>query len=302
MGPEMLLDRPRPYYGNGADVWSLGCVLGEMLRGEPIFTTPDEWHDILDPSFNPQLEAQEQVELVDPRKRGAFTSTLPDGQWEEWSWVERLRALEQQGYAKSNQLISNVLDPRFDPQLEAKKQVDLMDPSKKGKFTSTLPDGQWEEWSWVERLRALEQQGEPKFNQLKKIFAITGKPTEAQIDSITMMPATIYSLKGMKGDSLWKNGQEAKGWSSLVPKATPMANDLLVKLMQLDPRQRITAMQGLQHPYCKQSNKDLAESEYTALNPVSTWLGAFGTNAEYRDWLYQEIPNIKKRDADRKQK
>merc|ERR1712167_203880 len=131
------------------------------------------------------------------------------------------------------------------------------------------PAGQWEEWSWVERLRALEQQGEPKFNQLKKIFEITGKPTEAQIDSITTMPATIYSLKGMKGDSLWKDGQEAKGWSSLVPKATPTANDLLVKLMQLDPRQRITAMQGLQHPYCKQLNKDFAESEYPALKPVA---------------------------------
>jgi len=287
--------------------------LGEMLRGEPILATRNITSNSLDPRFDPQLEAKKQVQLVHPQKLGEFTSGHPE--WAEWTWAERLRALEQHGYATCNQLTSNALDPHFDPQLEAEKQVASMDPSKKGKFTSTF--GEWDEWTWVERLRALEQ-ADPAFDQLKKIFEIVGKPTEAQINFLTnTKPTTFYAAKGMYGEPLWKLGQKAKGWSSLIPKATPTALDLLEKLMQLKSSQRITAMDGLQHPYCKQFYQAAVESEYTALNSVSTWLksmthqpelskygdGPYPTQPRhYRDWLYREIPNINKRDDDRKRK
>ena len=52
-------------------------------------------------------------------------------------------------------------------------------------------------------------------------------------------------------DSLQYPG-EAKGWSSLFPNASPTALDLIVKLMQFDPNHRMTAMDGLRHPFCAQ--------------------------------------------------
>ena len=33
--PEILLGSTK--YGKGVDMWSLGCILGEMLTGKPIF-------------------------------------------------------------------------------------------------------------------------------------------------------------------------------------------------------------------------------------------------------------------------
>ena len=87
----------------------------------------------------------------------------------------------------------------------------------------------------------------------------------------------------------------AKGWSSVYPTATPTALDMLVKLMSFDPSQRITAMEGLRHPYCAQFHD--AESEYTATTPVSIILDDNEKKATsvYRDRLYQEIGKMKKR-------
>jgi len=102
--------------------------------------------------------------------------------------------------------------------------------------------------------------GTSTLNQLEKICEITGKPTEAQIVAMrSPFAATML-------DSL-QYPAEAKGWSTLFPNATPTALDLLVKLMQFDPNHRMTAMDGLRHPYCAQFHD--AESEYTATTPVS---------------------------------
>ena len=88
---------------------------------------------------------------------------------------------------------------------------------------------------------------------------------------------------------------EAKGWNSMFPNASPTALDLLVKLMQFDPNHRLTAMDGLRHPYCAQFHD--AESEYTASAKVSIILDDNDKKATavYRDRLYQEITKMKKR-------
>ncbi len=40
--PEMILDSKE--YGNGVDIWSVGCVLGEILQRKPLFS-PDNKHE-----------------------------------------------------------------------------------------------------------------------------------------------------------------------------------------------------------------------------------------------------------------
>jgi len=130
--------------------------------------------------------------------------------------------------------------------------------------------------------------GTSTLNQLEKICDVIGKPTEAQILAMrSPFAATML-------DSL-QYPAEAKGWSSLFPNARPEALDLLVKLMQFDPNHRMTAMDGLRHPYCAQFHD--AESEYTASNPVSIILDDNDKKATsvYRDRLYQEITKMKKR-------
>merc|ERR1719473_247165 len=88
---------------------------------------------------------------------------------------------------------------------------------------------------------------------------------------------------------------EPKGWTNLFPTATEQAKDLMVKLMVFDPSQRMTAMDGLRHPYCAQFHD--AESEYTASTPVSIMLDDNDKKATsvYRDRLYQEINKMKKK-------
>jgi len=130
--------------------------------------------------------------------------------------------------------------------------------------------------------------GTSTLNQLEKICEITGKPTEAQIQSMKS-PFAVTMLDSLQYPAA------AKGWSSVYPTATPTALDMLVKLMSFDPSQRITAMEGLRHPYCAQFHD--AESEYTATTPVSIILDDNEKKATsvYRDRLYQEIGKMKKR-------
>ena len=41
-GPELLLGNKR-YDGKAADMWSTGCILAQMLNGEPLFQSSHEW-------------------------------------------------------------------------------------------------------------------------------------------------------------------------------------------------------------------------------------------------------------------
>ena len=84
-------------------------------------------------------------------------------------------------------------------------------------------------------------------------------------------------------------------WSDTYAKAGPEAIDLLEKLMQWDPSKRLTALEGMSHPYCKQ----FIETDPHCTDPlrrvaarhVST---PFDDNDKkttqvYRERLYEEI-------------
>jgi len=128
--------------------------------------------------------------------------------------------------------------------------------------------------------------GTSTLNQLEKICECIGRPTEEQIQAMRS-PFAATMLDSLQYPS------EAKGWSTLFPSASPTALDMLVKLMQFDPNHRMTAMDGLRHPFCAQFHD--AESEYTAQHPVSIILDDNDKKATsvYRDRLYQEIKKMK---------
>lgn len=81
-------------------------------------------------------------------------------------------------------------------------------------------------------------------DQLVKIMELTGKPDDIFIERIESEDAKRYisSLHDMvKQDFL-----------RFFNRANPVAVDVLERMLQLDPKNRITAAEALQHPYFKQ--------------------------------------------------
>ena len=79
-------------------------------------------------------------------------------------------------------------------------------------------------------------------NQLDRIIEIVGFPTKNEINSIKS-PFASTMLESVK------KPKKKKSLSDLFPKASPEALNLLYKLLQFDPKNRITAVNALHHPY-----------------------------------------------------
>ena len=90
-------------------------------------------------------------------------------------------------------------------------------------------------------------QGSSTLNQLEKICEVVGRPTDDEIASMRSPFAQT-----MLDNIVIKDSTTTAKWSDVYPKATPDAIDLLEKLMQWDPAKRLTAREGMMHPYCKQ--------------------------------------------------
>ena len=147
---------------------------------------------------------------------------------------------------------------------------------------------------------------------------MVGKPTDAEREAM-QSPFAHSMLESIDFPT------SPKGWAAQYPDASADALDLLHSLMQFDPNARITALQGLQHPYCAQFHD--AESEPCATAAVNIQvqaltlalaltiapapaLGLALTAAActqvddndkkqthfYREMLYQEINNMKKKE------
>lgn len=70
--PEILLGST--YYTKGVDMWAVGCILGEMLRGKPLFpgaSTMNQLEKIIEVTGRPQPEAIEHM-------RSPFAATMLD--------------------------------------------------------------------------------------------------------------------------------------------------------------------------------------------------------------------------------
>lgn len=74
--PEILLGSTK--YGKGVDMWSLGCILGEMLTGKPIFpgnSTMNQLDRILEVTGRPSAE---DVASVKSPFAATMLESLPD--------------------------------------------------------------------------------------------------------------------------------------------------------------------------------------------------------------------------------
>ena len=137
-------------------------------------------------------------------------------------------------------------------------------------------------------------QGSSTLNQLERICEIVGRPSPDEVASMRS-PFASTMLDNIKVSSSASGSGLFGKWSDTYAKAGPEAMDLLEKLMQWDPSKRLTALEGMSHPYCKQ----FIETDPHCTDPlrrvaarhVST---PFDDNDKkttqvYRERLYEEI-------------
>jgi mitogen-activated protein kinase 1/3 len=94
---------------------------------------------------------------------------------------------------------------------------------------------------------ALFDSSEGALGHLKVILSVIGLPSREELDAICPeVRAWILSLPPM----------EKRNLADLVPLADPLGLDLLQKMLQFDPKKRITASEALRHPWFRKLKYD----------------------------------------------
>ncbi|EZG47084.1 cyclin-dependent protein kinase [Gregarina niphandrodes] len=90
--------------------------------------------------------------------------------------------------------------------------------------------------------------GQDEIDQLKKIFCVTGTPsafdTKNNTDDKPLWPEARALLK-FEAFTF----KQPTHWSEIIPTASPLAIDLLGKMLLLDPNKRPSAKEALEHPW-----------------------------------------------------
>jgi len=148
--------------------------------------------------------------------------------------------------------------------------------------------------------------GSTTLNQFEKIIEVIGFPSKEAISSLQSVFITTMLESITVSDVPTKTFDEQKeAWKQYYPTATDDAIDLLTRLLQFNPTERMTAREGLTHPCCSQFHDEETETE--ALQPVnvdvigeggvthSVWDNKKMTTAFYREELYQMIKKNSKK-------
>jgi len=122
--------------------------------------------------------------------------------------------------------------------------------------------------------------GTSTLNQIEKIVDKIGMPDE---DTIAHMKSpfaksmidNLPPAVGKKGPKSYE--EQLQAWATTYPDASADAVDIMTRLMQFDPTQRLTAREGLTHPYCVQFHDE--QTETVATRPVALALARAQTRA-----------------------
>ena len=130
--------------------------------------------------------------------------------------------------------------------------------------------------------------------QIQNILHFTGRPPDADLESIR----TKYAVPLLEGLANSKEGP----LSELVPNGTNECHDFLRLCLQFNPEKRLTAFEGLEHPFVGHFHQPDAEgvhplSEDGGIRLVLTDSAQFSVN-QYRDQLYADIIESDSSDSD----
>ncbi|AIO01438.1 mitogen activated protein kinase, putative [Leishmania panamensis] len=95
-------------------------------------------------------------------------------------------------------------------------------------------------------------QGKDRVNQLDKIVDLIGTPSDEDISSVGSAAAQKYLKK--------KGYRPRPDWRQRYPNASVEALDLLRRMLVFNPKQRITVLQAMRHPFLDQLHDDADDS------------------------------------------
>ncbi|CAM40695.1 putative mitogen activated protein kinase [Leishmania braziliensis MHOM/BR/75/M2904] len=95
-------------------------------------------------------------------------------------------------------------------------------------------------------------QGKDRVNQLDKIVDLIGTPSDEDISSVGSAAAQKYLKK--------KGYRPRPDWRQRYPNASVQALDLLRRMLVFNPKQRITVLQAMRHPFLDQLHDDADDS------------------------------------------
>ncbi|KAG9392705.1 cyclin-dependent kinase like [Carpediemonas membranifera] len=130
--------------------------------------------------------------------------------------------------------------------------------------------------------------GTSTMNQLEKVVEVTGRPAAADVEAIgsAFADTMLESLPSTTTKSL----------KDMYPDADPTALDLMARMLQFNPKKRITVAEALEHPFVAQFHKGHVADEITLPKPIEITVDdnkRFSIN-EYRSRLYDDIISRKR--------
>merc|ERR1712176_553400 len=123
--------------------------------------------------------------------------------------------------------------------------------------------------------------------QIKIIFAILGTPAGDSLDWIKTPEAKqwVQRMPASKGRNL----------SKIFSMASESALDLLTKMLELDPRKRISVHEALKHPYLKELHDPKSETVCEKFDINFEYEAAINTKFGVRHMMVEELRNFKNR-------